>query len=262
MVRGEKSSKNTAVPHEGNQVLMDVLISTLEGASDKEFPGLDHDTIVKATCHQLITAGLDTTSSTLTWALTLLLKNPRALELAQAEIDEHVGRDRLVEELDVKNLVYLDAIIKETLRLYPAAPLSVPHESIEDCVVGGYTITKGTRLLVNISKIQRDPKNWSNPNEFQPQRFLTCQKDLDVEGNHFELIPFGSGRRMCPGYYLALQELRITLASLIQQFTLKKPSNTPIDMTESAGITIDKKLPLEVLLAPRLSLNMYGDAAK
>ncbi|PWA74471.1 cytochrome P450 [Artemisia annua] len=258
----KKAQRESAVPHEGNQVLMDVLISTLEGASDKEFPGFDHDTIVKATCHQLLTAGLDTTSATLTWALTLLLNNPRALELAQAEIDEHVGRDRLVEESDVKNLVYLEAIIKETLRLYPAAPLDVPHESIEDCVVGGYHITKGTRLLVNLSKIHRDPNNWSNPNEFQPERFLTSQKHIDVKGNHFELIPFSSGRRMCPGYYLALQELRITLASLIQQYTLKKPSNKQIDMTESAGITIDKKTPLEVLLAPRLSLHLYDDAGK
>lgn len=162
----------------------------------------------------------------------------------------------------MKNLVYLEAIVKETLRLYPAGPLSVPHESIEDCVVGGYHITKGTRLLVNLSRLHRDPNNWSNPNEFQPERFLTSQKDLDVKGNHFELIPFSSGRRMCPGYYLALQELRITLASLIQQYTLKKPSNTPIDMTESGGITIDKKTPLEVLLAPRLSLNLYDDAGK
>ncbi|KAI3726713.1 hypothetical protein L1987_66514 [Smallanthus sonchifolius] len=208
-----------------SQVFIDVLINILQGASEDEFPGLDHDTVIKSTCQQLLTAGLDTTAVTLTWALSLLLNNPKALETAQHEIDEHVGKERLVEESDMKNLVYLDAIIKETLRLYPAGPLSVPHESIEDCVVGGYNIPKGTRLIVNLRKMHRDPNVWSDANEFQPERFLTCKKDIDVKGKHFELLPFGSGRRMCPGVSFAKQTLRLTLASLIQQFTLKTPSN-------------------------------------
>ncbi|KAJ0778071.1 putative cytochrome P450 [Helianthus annuus] len=256
----QKAKRESVPPHEGNQVLINVLINILEGASETEFPkGFDHDTIIKSTCHQLLTAGLDTTSATLTWALSLLLNNPKALETAQAEIDKHVGRERLVEESDMKNLVYLEAIIKETLRLYPAAPLSVPHESVEDCIVGGYNIPKGTRLLVNISKIHRDPNTWSNPHEFQPERFLTSHQNVDVKGKHFDLIPFSSGRRMCPGGVLALHELRITLATLMQLFVLKPTSSEPIDMSESFGITICKEMPLEVLLAPRLSSGiMYG----
>ncbi|KAI7725776.1 hypothetical protein M8C21_013947 [Ambrosia artemisiifolia] len=258
-LKEQKVKRKSVTQHEGNQVLINVLINILEGASETEFPGFDHDTIIKSTCHQLLTAGLDTTSATLTWALSLLLNNPKALETAQAEIDKHVGRERLVEESDMKNLVYLEAIIKETLRLYPAAPLSVPHESIEDCVVGGYNIPKGTRLLVNISKIHRDTNTWSNPHEFQPERFLTGDhQDVDVKGKHFDLIPFSSGRRMCPGGILALHELRITLATLMQLFVLKRTSSEPIDMTESFGITICKKMPLEVLLAPRASSDMYG----
>ncbi|XP_076897808.1 cytochrome P450 82A3-like [Bidens hawaiensis] len=253
-----KIKRESAPQHEGNQVLMNVLINILEGASETQFPGFDHDTVIKATCHQLLTAGVDTTSATLTWALSLLLNNPGSLKTAQAEIDKHVGRERLVEESDMKKLVYLEAIIKETMRLYPAAPLSVPHESIEDCVTGGYNIPKGTRLLVNLSKIHRDPNTWSNPHEFQPERFLTSHQNIDVKGKHFDLIPFSSGRRMCPGGILALHELRITLASLIQQFELKPPSKDPIDLSESFGITISKEMPLEVLLAPRLSPDMYG----
>lgn len=194
---------------------------------------------------------------TLTWALALLLNNPNALKTARDEIDEHVGRDRLVEESDLKNLVYIDAIIKETLRLYPPGSLSVPHESVEDCIVGGYNIPKGTRLLVNLWKMQRDPNIWSDPYEFRPERFLTVHKDIDVKGKHYELLPFGSGRRMCPGVFFSLPALGLMLASVIQQFEVKRPSNEPVDMRESFGLTNGKSTPLEVLLAPRLSSNMY-----
>ncbi|KAJ9567970.1 hypothetical protein OSB04_003936 [Centaurea solstitialis] len=212
---------------------------------------------VNATLQQLLIAGLDTTSVTLTWALSLLLNNPKSLKIVQDEIDEHVGRDRLVEESDLKNLIYLDVVIKETLRLYPVAPLSVPHESMEDCIVGGYNIPKGTRVLVNLSKMQRDPNIWSDPSEFRPERFLTSHKDIDVKGKHFELLPFGSGRRMCPGILFALQSLGLTLATLIQHFVLQKPSNELIDTSETPGLINNKATPLMILLSPRLSSNMY-----
>ncbi|KAL7603452.1 hypothetical protein Lser_V15G18799 [Lactuca serriola] len=257
-LKEHKQENKSIQQHEGNQDFMHALISFLRGASKDEFLGFDHDTIIKATCIQLVVGGVDTTSVTITWALALLLNNPKALETAQDEIDEHVGRDRLVEESDLKNLVYLDAIIKETLRLYPAGPLSVPHESREDCIVGGYNIPKGTRLLVNLWKLQRDPNIWSDPTEFKPERFLTSHKDIDVKGNHYELLPFGSGRRMCPGVLFAQQILSLTLASLIQQFVLKKPSNKPVDMTESMSMTNRKATPLNVLLGPRLSSNIFN----
>ncbi|KAL7604964.1 hypothetical protein Lser_V15G18363 [Lactuca serriola] len=257
-LKEHKQENKSIKQHEGNQDFMHVLISILQGASEDEFPGFDHDTIIKATCLQLLVAGVDTTSVTITWALALLLNNPKALETAQDEIDEHVGRERVVEESDLKKLVYLEAIIKETLRLYPAGPLSVPHELLEDSIVGGYNIQKGTRLLVNLWKMQRDPNIWSDPTEFKPERFLTSHKDVDVKGNHYELLPFGSGRRMCPGALFALQALGLTLASLIQQFVLKKPSKEAVDMTESMGMTNGKATPLDVLLCPRLSSNMYN----
>ncbi|XP_023762967.1 cytochrome P450 82A4-like [Lactuca sativa] len=205
----------------------------------------------------VLAAGLDTTSATLTWALCLLLNNPRILEIAQYELDEHVGRKREVEESDLKNLVYLNTIVKETLRLYPPGPLILHHESMEDCITCGYKIPKGTRLLTNLWKIQHDPTKWPDPEEFQPERFLTSHKHVDVKGSNYELLPFGSGRRVCHTILFALRPLHITLATLIQQFVLKKPSNEPIDMSKSAGVTISKAIPLEVLLALYLSLDIY-----
>ncbi|GJX36285.1 cytochrome P450 CYP82D47-like protein, partial [Tanacetum coccineum] len=174
-----------------------------------------------------------------------------------AEQDEQDREQLLVEESDIKNLVYLQAIIKETMHLYPPAPLSAPHQSREDCVVAGYNVPKGTRLFVNLWKLHHDPNVWSDPNEFRPARFLTSQKDVDIKGNHFELMSFGSGRRMCHGVSFALQSLHITLASLLQQYVVKKPSDEPIDMSESFGLTNMKATPLEVLLTPRLPLGVY-----
>nr|ABB20912.1 P450 mono-oxygenase [Stevia rebaudiana] len=256
-LNNRKTQKESGEQKEGDQYFMDVLISVLKDASDADFPGYDHDTVIKATCMALLAAGSDTTSVTIIWALALLLNHPEKMKIAQDEIDKHVGRDRLVEESDLKNLVYINAIIKETMRLYPAAPLSVPHEAMEDCVVGGYHIPKGTRLLPNFWKIQHDPNIWPEPYEFKPERFLSTHKDVDVKGKHFELLPFGTGRRMCPAITFVLQILPLTLANLIQQFEIRKPSNDPIDMTESAGLTTKRATPLDVLIAPRLSLKMY-----
>ncbi|XP_059636470.1 flavonoid-6-hydroxylase-like [Cornus florida] len=196
----------------------------------------------------MLSGGIETTNVTLTWALSLLLNNRHVLRLVQEELDVHVRTERLVDE----------TVLKETLRLYPLGPLAIPHLSIEDCVVGGYNIPKCTRLLVNLWKIHRDPHVWSDPNEFRPERFLTRHKDVDVKGQHFELIPFGSGRRMCRGISLGLQILQMTLANLIHGFELGTPLDEPVDMTETFGLINHKANPLEVLLiTPRLPTNLY-----
>lgn len=206
----------------------------------------------------LILGGTDTTMVTLTWALTLLLNNRDALKKAQDELDISVGRERQVEESDMKNLVYFQAILKETLRLYPAAPLSVPHEAIEDCTIAGqYHVPAGTRLLVNLSKLQRDPNVWQNPCEFKPERFLTSHKELDVRGQNFELIPFGSGRRVCPGISFALQVMQLTLATLLHGFEFSTPNDELVDMADGMGMTNLKATPLDVLLTPRLPAHLY-----
>ena len=110
-----------------------------------------------------ILGSTDTTAATLTWALALLLNNRDALRKVQQELDKQIGRERQVNESDTKNLVYLQAVLKETLRLHPVAPLLAPRESSEDCTVAGYHVPAGTRLLVNASKFHRDPHVWTDP---------------------------------------------------------------------------------------------------
>lgn len=162
-----------------------------------------------------------------------------------------------MQESDIKNLVYLRAIIKETMRLYPGAPLSIPRESIEECTTGGYSIPAGTRLIINLAKLQRDLNVWSKADEFQPERFLTTHKHVEVKGQNYELIPFGSGRRICSGVSLALQIMHFTVGNLLHAFEITTPSDEPIDMSESAGLTNLKATPLEVLLTPRLPAHLY-----
>ncbi|XP_068655246.1 cytochrome P450 CYP82D47-like [Aristolochia californica] len=240
--------------HGPDQDFLDVLLTILD---ESHLPDYDPDTIIKATCLTMILAGTDTTFVTLTWALSLLLNNRHALKKAQEELDSQVGKDRKVNESDIKNLPYLHSIVKETLRLYPAAPLAVPHEAMEDCSVGGYKIPSGTRIMVNIWKIQRDPHIWTDPLKFLPERFVTTNADVDLKGQHFELIPFGSGRRMCPGVTFALQFLHLTLARLLHGFEIETTFDEPVDMTETAGLTNPKATPLEVLLSPRLPGDLY-----
>ncbi|XP_059637725.1 cytochrome P450 CYP82D47-like [Cornus florida] len=237
---------------------MDLMLSILDddGALDESI--FDVDTISKATCLTLFLGATDSISVTLTWALSLLLNNPHALKKAQEELDIHVGRERQVTESDINNLVYLQAILKETLRLYPAGQLLAPREAIEDCILGGYHVRAGTRLIVNLWKIHHDPRVWSDPFEFVPERFLTTHKELDVRGQHFELIPFGSGRRVCPGVSFALQITQLTLASLLHGFVVATPVDEPVDMSESFGLSNPKATPLEVLITPRLSAELYG----
>ncbi|KAJ4954982.1 hypothetical protein NE237_011765 [Protea cynaroides] len=253
----EHRSKAQSDKMEGEVDFIDMMLSIIQ-VHDKDLKySHDRDTIIKATILALITAGSETTSLSLTWALSLLLNNRHVLKKAQRELDSHVGRDRHVEESDIKNLIYLHAIVKETLRLYPAAPIALPHEAMEDCLVGRYHVPKGTKLLANIWKLQRDPRVWLDVDEFNPERFITTHANVDVRGQQFEFIPFGSGVRSCPGITFAMQVMHLTLARLIHGFNLQTPSNEPIDMTEGLALTLPKKHPVEVLLTPRLPYKLY-----
>lgn len=163
----------------------------------------------------------------------------------------------MVVESDVKKLLYLQAIVKETMRLYPAAPLAGLHEAMEDCTVVGYHIPIRTCLIVNLKKLQRDPLVWEDPNEFRPERFLTTHKDFDVKGQNPQLIPSGSGRRMCPGVLFANQVMHLTLANLLHGFEIGRPSQELINMEESIGLTSAKTTLLEVVLTPHLHAQVY-----
>nr|XP_027122037.1 cytochrome P450 81D1-like [Coffea arabica] len=155
----------------------------------------------------MLTAGTDTSSVTIEWALSLLLNHPKVK--ARAELDAQVGTDRLVNEHDLSNFPNLHKIISETLRLYPAAPMLLPHESSDDCKIGRYNIPPGTILLVNAWAVHRDPNVWDDPTSFKPERF----EGLQVQPS--KLIPFGMGRRSCPGSSLAQRVVGLALGSLI-----------------------------------------------
>ncbi|KAL0286373.1 UNVERIFIED_CONTAM: Xanthotoxin 5-hydroxylase CYP82C4 [Sesamum angustifolium] len=251
----EHSTRDRQSSLKNGQDFIDVMLSTV----DDRFTRFGHtrETIIKATVSNLIIAGNDTTSLHMTWLLCLLLNNKRVLQRAQEELDTNVGRERWVQESDIKNLVYLQAIVKEALRLYPPGPLAVPHEAMEDCCVGGYHVPKGTRVMFNLWKLHRDPRMWEEPNSFVPERFLTSHADVDYTGQNYEFIPFGSGRRSCPGITFAMQVAHLTLARLLQGFDLTTPLNAPVDMTEGLGVNLPKATPLKVVITPRMSSGLY-----
>lgn len=177
--------------------------------------------------------------------MSLLLNNPQVLHKARDEIEKTVGFDRLIGESDLPNLPYLHCIINETLRLYPVAPLLVPHESSKDCLVGGYTIPGGTMLLVNVYAMQRDPKIWDEPTKFNPERF----KDGKAEGKW--MLPFGMGRRGCPGEGLAKKVMGLTIGTLVQCFEWERIGEEGVDMREGSGITMPRVVRLEAMYRPR-----------
>ncbi|KAL2348438.1 hypothetical protein Fmac_002438 [Flemingia macrophylla] len=239
------------------QDFMHVMLNVLQ---ESDISGYDSDTIIKATCLNLILAGSDTTMIALIWVLSLLLNHQIELKKVQDELDTCIGKDRNVEESDIANLVYLQAIVKETLRLYPPSPIITLRAAMEDCTFScGYHIPAGTHLMVNAWKIHRDGRVWSDPHDFKPERFLTSHRDVDVKGQNYEFVPFGSGRRACPGASLALRVVHLTLARLLHSFNVASPSNQVVDMTESIGLTNLKTTPLQVLLTPRLDTKLYED---
>ncbi|KAK8360527.1 hypothetical protein V6Z11_A04G172700 [Gossypium hirsutum] len=178
---------------EGNQDFIDVMLSIMD---ENNVPTQEADVTIKANCLTLALGGIDTNVATLSWAISLLLNNRHVLKRAQEELDIHVGKQRQVEESDIANLVYLQAIIKETMRLYPATPVSVAREATDDCTVAGFHIPAGTQLLLDLWKLHRDPGIWHKPLDFLPERFLSDHANIDVRGQDFELIPFGAGRRI------------------------------------------------------------------
>ncbi|KAI7740854.1 hypothetical protein M8C21_019743 [Ambrosia artemisiifolia] len=174
----------------------------------------------------------------------------RSFVQAQNEIDRKVGKDRLVRESDMVDLPYLRGIINETFRLHPAVPVIPPHESSQDCIIEGYNVPCGTMLLVNQWAIQHDPKFWTDPERFNPERF----EGIEGMRNGFKLMPFGSERRGCPGEGLAVLMIGLTLGLLIQCFDWERLSDKMVDMKEGLGVTMPKAEPLVALCKPRLEM--------
>ncbi|EPS58631.1 hypothetical protein M569_16182, partial [Genlisea aurea] len=239
--------------HSGDNSFIDVLLSVLPTAELRS--ELDTDTIIKATIEGLITAGTQTTSMMLTWILTLILNHPTVLNKIQEELDQKIGRNRRPIESDVNDLVYLKAVVKETFRLYPISPLGIPRQVSEDFVLrGGHRIPKGSWVALNLWRLQRDAAVWSDDaSEFRPERFLEEKRNVDVRGREFELMPFGAGRRSCPGMNLGLSTVHCVLANLLHGLDVTAADGRPVD-TDGEGISIYSKVrPLHVFLKPRLN---------
>uniref|UniRef100_A0A5B7BBB0 Putative geraniol 8-hydroxylase-like n=1 Tax=Davidia involucrata TaxID=16924 RepID=A0A5B7BBB0_DAVIN len=196
----------------------------------------------------LFAAGADTTSSTLEWAMAELLKSPETMAKARNELKEVIGKDGVVQESDISNLIYLQAVVKEVFRLHPAAPFLLPRRAEADAEICGFRVPKNAQVLVNIWATGRDSSIWSNPDSFVPERFLDCE--IDVRGQDFELIPFGAGRRICPGLPLAYRMVHLMLASLLHSFDWKLEQGMKLedlDMTEKFGLTLQKAMPLKAI---------------
>ena len=205
----------------------------------------------------MFAGGSDTSTNTIEWALAELVRNPHIMKKLEDELDNAVGKERLVQESDLPQLPYLTATVKETLRLHPAAPLLAPHESSIPCNIAGYYIPAKTRAIVNVWTIGRDPAAWENPLEFRPQRFV--ESNIDARGQHFHFLPFGSGRRGCPGFSLGLQSVQFMLASLVQAFHWSFPDpNKEIDMSEKFGLTVTMANPLLLMAKPKLPSHLFG----
>ncbi|KAI3796979.1 hypothetical protein L1987_39666 [Smallanthus sonchifolius] len=218
-----------------------------------EGPSKFSSTTINIIVFEMFTAGTDTTTSTLEWAMAELLHNHHTYKILQTEVRNVVSRNGKLEEKHIEDLPYLKAVIKETLRLHPPLPFLVPHKAMESCMMLGYNIPKETQVLVNVWAIGRDPRTWEDALEFKPERFLDHDKMVDYKGHNFEFIPFGSGRRMCPAIPLASRVLPLALGTLLHKFDWVlgdglKPAE--MDMNERMGITLRKAIPLKAIPMP------------
>ncbi|KAJ1399986.1 Cytochrome P450 [Sesbania bispinosa] len=206
------------------------------------------DQIIKGLALAMLLAGTDSSAVTLEWTMSNVLTHSEVLKKIREELDTHVGQDRLVDESDIPKLTYLKNVINETLRLYTPAPLLLPHSTSDECSIGGYKVPRDTIVLINAWSIHRDPELWSEATTFKPERF-------EKKGEVDKLIPFGMGRRACPGEALALRAISMTMALLIQCFDWKRVNDENIDMSERDGFVLTKLVPLKAMCKTRPIIN-------
>nr|GEW65326.1 cytochrome P450 71AV8-like [Tanacetum cinerariifolium] len=228
-----------------NEDLLDVLLR-LKDEGAFQFPlTLDH---IKAILVDMFVAGTDTASVTIEWAMLELMRNPSAMKKAQAEVRYVLKGKKKIYESDIQELDYLKLVIKETLRLHSPLPLVVPRECRENCEIGGYLIPANTKVLINSWKLGCDPDYWIDPESFKPERF--SESSVNMMGTDFELIPFGAGRRMCPGMAMGLANIELPLARLLYHFNWDLPNGVTsqdLDMSETFGATLNLKNNLKLI---------------
>ncbi|CAA2974621.1 cytochrome P450 71A3-like [Olea europaea var. sylvestris] len=227
--------------------LVDLL---LEIQSEKKTSFTLDDETMKSVIFDMFAAGTDTTYTSLEWTVTEVLRHPKVMKKLQNEVRQVAGGKSEITEDDLEKMPYLKAVMKESLRLHPSIPLLVPRESTQDTKVMGYNIPTGTQVMVNAWAIARDPKEWENPEEFNPERFFN-NTEVDFRGFNFEYIPFGAGRRGCPGITFAMAVNEFALAKLMLNFNFALPIGAKDwDLLEAVGSTVHKKHPLLVVATP------------
>ncbi|KAJ9153898.1 hypothetical protein P3X46_027286 [Hevea brasiliensis] len=250
IINDHRARNKTAKTSSGGEEddLVDVLLR-LQEHGNLEFP-LTTDNI-KAVILDIFIAGSETSSTTVEWAMSEMLKNPRVMEKAQEEVRRVFDKKGNVDETDIHELKYLKLVIKETLRLHPPAPLLLPREGRERCEINGYEIPAKSKVIVNAWAINRDPNHWTEADKFYPERFL--DSSIDYKGNNFEFIPFGAGRRMCPGVLFGIANVELPLAQFLYHFDWKLASGLKaetLDMIESFGATVRRKNDLHLIPVP------------
>ncbi|CAI0541217.1 unnamed protein product [Linum tenue] len=230
-----RSSREGGEEEEEEDYLVDVLLKIQE----------------KAVTLELFLAGGHTSANLIEWTMSEMMKQPRVMQKAQDEVRQAFDEKGDVDEVGLHGLEYLDCVVKEGLRLHPPGPLLLPRESREDAKLCGYMVPVGTKVVVNAWAIGRDPRYWSDAEEFYPERFVDCS--IDYKGNDFQFVPFGAGRRMCPGYGFGIEVVKLTLANLLFHFSWRLPGDSrpeSLDMTETVGASIARKYPLRVIPVP------------
>ncbi|TVU02166.1 hypothetical protein EJB05_52342, partial [Eragrostis curvula] len=245
----DHASKSALLVDGEESDFIDVLLSV----QDEYQLTRDH---IKAQLVVMFEAATDTTSLVLEYAMAELMRNPRTMNKLQTDLRTAIPQGKeIVTEDDLNGVPYLKAVIKETLRLHAPAPLLIPHFSMADCEIGGYSIPSGTRTVINNWAHARDPSYWECAEEFMPERFMEggSASAMDYMGNDFLFLPFGSGRRRCPGINFAIPAVEVMLANLMYHFNWELPQELAergIDMTESFGVTLHRTQKLLLVPVP------------
>lgn len=216
---------------------------------------------IKAIIMDVMFGGTETVASAIEWALSELMRSPDDMQQLRSELATTIGLDRKVHETDLDKLPFLKCVVKETLRLHPPIPLLL-HETAEDSVVAGYQIPKRSRIMINVFAIGRDKSAWKDANTFRPSRFGVTGDSAgkDFKGNNFEFLPFGSGRRSCPGMQLGLYSLELAVAQLVHCFNWNLPDGMKpgeLDMSDVFGLTAPRAVRLSAVPTPRLSCPLF-----
>ncbi|KAK9073552.1 hypothetical protein SSX86_007876 [Deinandra increscens subsp. villosa] len=213
---------------------------------------LDTNTL-KAVILDVFVAGSDTIFSSLDWAMSELIKHPRVMKKLQQEVTEVAQGRSTISEDDLDKMKYLKAVVKEALRLHAPLPLLLAREARNGVNLMGYDIPPGTQVIINAWAIGRDPVSWNEPEEFKPERFLN--NPVEYKGLHYEFLPFGAGRRGCPGLHFAIVLIELILANIVHKVNFELPNgvkDVDLDMTVANGVTVQRKFPLLVMASPRV----------